>query len=117
MLFRSLAIEDSSGSFPWGSFRMLNATGKDLACGIGKQSKMIPAGWKPVDMKPAGDKPVSVWFALPVKPVKPFYSAVWPLDPDKRRLVILIPGTDPRLGPLTLKVIPEDRPEEPGTAP
>jgi len=104
-----LVIEDNTTSFPWGSFRLLNATGKSMAFGLGTERKMLPAGWKPVDVKPSGSQPLPVWFALPVEPVKPLYTAVWPVDPNTRRLVILVPSTEARLGPLALKVIPEDR--------
>ncbi len=114
---RGLAIEDSATVFPWGTFRLLNATGKSLACAIGKDKRMLPAGWKPIDVPAAGDSPLPVWFALPVEPVKPLYTAVWKPDENLRRLVILAPGNDPRLGPLAVKVILEDRRGLPLAAP
>ena len=106
---RGFAIEDDSTSFPWGSFRVLNATGKAMQMGFGAQRKQLPAGWQPVDVKPEGNKAAPVWFAAPGNPKTPLYSAVWKPDPDIRRLVIVVPGTEARLGPLALKVIPEDR--------
>jgi hypothetical protein len=106
---RGFAINDSDSSFPWGTFRVLNATGKALGIGLGTERKALPAGWTPVDLKPAGDKPVPVFFVNPADTKKPLYTGVWKPDPDLRRLVIVVPGTDPRLGPLALKVIPEDR--------
>jgi len=106
---RGFAIEDDSSSFPWGSFRILNATGKVLNMALGSERKQLPAGWQPVDMKPAGDKPVPVWVSTAESPKNPLYTSVWKPDADLRRLVIVVPGTDPRLGPLALKVIPEDR--------
>ncbi len=106
---RGFAIEDDSASFPWGSFRVLNATGKALAMGLGNQRAKLPAGWQPVVVKPAGEKAQPVWFAAMDNLQKPLYSGVWKPDADIRRLVIVVPGTDVRLGPLALKVIPEDR--------
>lgn len=106
---RGFAIEDDSGSFPWGSFRILNATGKPMAMGFGNQRKQLPAGWQPIDVKPADTKAAPVWFAAAGDPKTHLYSAVWKPDADIRRLVIVVPGTEARLGPLALKVIPEDR--------
>ncbi|QJE98801.1 hypothetical protein [Luteolibacter luteus] len=106
---RGYAIEDDSSSFAWGSFRVLNATGKVLNMALGSERKQLPATWQPVDMKPGGDKPVSVVVLSPDAPKAPLYSGVWKPEPDVRRLVIVVPGTDVRLGPLALKVIPEDR--------
>ena len=37
------------------------------------------------------------------------YSAVWEYDSELRMLVFLVPGDDPRLGPVGMKMIPEDR--------
>ena len=106
---RGFAIEDDSTSFPWGSFRVLNATGKTMYMGFGTQRKQLPAGWQPVDVKPAAIQPAPVWFAATNSPQNPLYSSVWTPDADIRRLVIVVPGTEARLGPLALKVIPEDR--------
>lgn len=106
---RGFVIEDDSSSFAWGSFRVLNATGKVLNMALGNERKQLPAGWQPVDMKPGGDKPVAVAVLSPEAPKAPLYSGVWKPEPDVRRLVIIVPGTDVRLGPLALKVIPEDR--------
>ncbi len=106
---RGFAIEDSDAAFPWGTFRILNATGKPLAIALGNERKTLPAGWVPVDLKPAGEKPVPVMVVSPAAPGQALYSSVWKPDANLRRLVIVVPGTDTRLGPLALKVIPEDR--------
>lgn len=106
---RGFAIGDDSASFPWGSFRVLNATGKVLHMALGPERKTLPANWQPVDLKPGGDKPLPVAVISPATPKAPLYTGVWKPEPDIRRLVIVVPGTDIRLGPLALKVIPEDR--------
>ena len=95
---RGFAIEDNSTSFPWGTFRILNATGKQL-----------PPAWQPVDLRPGGNKALPVSLASTDAPRKPLYTGVWKPEDDVRRLVFVIPGTEARLGPLALKVIPEDR--------
>lgn len=106
---RGFAIEDDSTSFTWGTFRILNATGKVLNMALGSERKQLPAGWLPVDLKPGGDKPIPVWLATADAPKNPLYTSVWKPEADVRRLVIVVPGSDPRLGPISLKVIPEDR--------
>ncbi len=106
---QGLAIEDSATAFPWGSFRVLNATGQALGIGLGTQRKPLPAGWQPVDLLPAGDLPLPVFLVASAEPKQPLYTSVWKPDPDLRRLVIVLLGSEPRLGPLALKVIPEDR--------
>jgi hypothetical protein len=88
---------------------VLNATGKVLNMALGNERKQLPAGWQPVDLKPGGDKPVPVVLVSPEAPKAPLYSCVGKPEPDVRRLVIVVPGTDVRLGPIALKVIPEDR--------
>lgn len=109
---RGFVLEDDVANFPWGSFRFLNGTGKDLGVALGSMSKPLAAGWIPLDFLPGGDKPLPVEIAIKDKNLpapKPAYSAVWKADPNVRRLVFLIPGTEPRLGPLAIKIIPEDR--------
>jgi hypothetical protein len=106
---RGFAIEDDSTSFPWGTSRILNATGKPLEVVLGSIRKQLPPAWQPVDLRPGGDKALAVSLASTDAPRKPLYTGVWKPENDVRRLVFVIPGTDSRLGPLALKVIPEDR--------
>ena len=106
---RGFAIEDSDTSFPWGSFRILNATGKPLGVIMGKERRAVPSGWVPVDFKPPVATPLPVQFVDPAAPTTDLFSAVWKSDANVRRLVIVVPGTEARLGPLALKIIPEDR--------
>lgn len=107
---RGLALEDSPKSFPWGSFRLFNATDREVLMRMGKVVKALPSGFTPVDFTaPAlGNHPVLI--APRDTPEQPFYSSIWTADPDSRRLIVLLPSTDTRLGHLTLKVIPEQRP-------
>ena len=106
---RGFVLEDDVANFPWGTFRLLNGTGKELAVALGSLRKLMPAGWIPLDLQPGGDKALPVEITTGAEPKTPVYSAIWKADPDVRRLVFVIPGTEPRLGPLAIKVIPEDR--------
>jgi hypothetical protein len=106
---RGFAIEDNSTSFPWGTFRILNATGKPLEVALGTIREQLPPAWQPVDLRPGGNKALPVSLASTDAPRKPLYTGVWKPEDDVRRLVFVIPGTEARLGPLALKVIPEDR--------
>lgn len=106
---RGFVIEDSEGNFAWGSFRILNATGKGLAIALGSEKKLLPASWTPIDLKPSGDKAVPVIVVAQSDSKTALFSGVWKPDADLRRLVIILPSTDVRNGPLALKVIPEDR--------
>jgi hypothetical protein len=106
---RGFALEDNSTSFPWGTFRILNASGKPLEVVLGTIHKQLPPAWQPVDLRPGGDKALPVSVASTDAPRKPLYTGVWKPENDVRRLVFVVPGTDVRLGPIALKVIPEDR--------
>lgn len=52
---------------------------------------------------------MEVKFYFREEPARPFYSAVWEQSPDLRTLVFLIPGNDPRLGSVAMKMVHEDR--------
>lgn len=110
---RGYMLEDDVANFPWGTYRMLNGTGKELAMRLGSLVKPLAAGWTPLDLMPGGNKPLPVEIAMrdTAEPnsMKTVYSAVWKPDPDVRNLVFIVPGTEPRLGPLSIKVIPENR--------
>lgn len=110
---RGLVLEDNTTNFPWGTFRFLNASGKDLGVALGSLRKALPAAWQPVDLLPGGDKALPVEIAMGDKDgdgsLKPLYASMWKADPDVRRLVFVTLGTTPRLGALDIKIIPEDR--------
>lgn len=110
---RGYVLEDDVANFPWGTYRMLNGTGKELAMRLGSLAKPLTADWKPLDLMPGGNKPLPVEIAMrdaaAADAMKTVYSAIWKPDPDVRNLVFVVPGTEPRLGPLAIKVIPENR--------
>ncbi|WP_193211389.1 hypothetical protein [Luteolibacter marinus] len=111
----AMVIEDDASSFKWGSVRAFNATPRNLALSIGDTGKLLPKGWKPVDYQPAPDKTLPVTILLPEELKKAaskrslLFSTVWTGESDVRALTIIVPGTDPRLGPVAVKVITEDR--------
>ncbi len=107
---RTYVVEDSSGSFSWGTMRMINATGKVLMIRVDKTVSPLPNSWSPVDVKPGGDaRNVSVQLAAKDNPKTILYSAVWEHDPNLRKLAFILPGTDDRTGVVDFKIIPEDR--------
>lgn len=103
-------IEDDANGFPWGCTRLVNATGKKLVFAAGKKAVEVPDSWNPVQVDPGGEeRNMEVRLFFRERPEKSFYSAVWQYRKDIRTLVFLVPGTDPRLGPVAMKMIPENR--------
>lgn len=107
---RCFVIEDSSSRFGWGTLRFINATGRDLLVREDKTITPLPKTWKAVDLSPGGQKRnIGIQMASPADLKAVLYSAVWEHDPDVRKLIIVVPGTDAGSGAVDLKIIPEDR--------
>lgn len=107
---RCFVIEDGSNSFAWGTFRFINATGKELLVRNDKVTKSLPETWKAVDLNPGGAvRNMGIQLAARDNLEAILYSAVWEYDPDVRKLIIIVPGTDAQGGVVNLKIIPEDR--------
>lgn len=107
---RAFVIEDATGSFSWGSFRFINATGKELLVRNDKVTKSLPQTWKAVDLNPGGGaRNMGIQLAARDQLDVILYSAVWEYDPNVRKLIIIVPGTDAQSGAVNLKIIPEDR--------
>ena len=107
---RCFVIEDSSGRFGWGTLRFINATGRDLLIREDKAIKPLPKTWTAVDISPGGQKRnIGIQMASPADLKAILYSSVWEHDPDVRKLIIVVPGTDAGSGAVDLKIIPEDR--------
>lgn len=103
-------IEDDESNFPWGSTRLVNATGRKLVFVAEKKAVEVPATWTPVTVDPGGsERNMEVRLFFRENREKPFYSAIWQYTRDIRTLVFLVPGTDARLGPVAMKMIPESR--------
>lgn len=107
---RGFVIEDSAGNFAWGTFRFINATGKELLVRNDKVTKSLPETWKAVDLDPGGEaRNMLIQMASRKNLNEILYSAVWEYDPNFRKLIIIVPGTDAQSGAVVLKIIPEDR--------
>lgn len=107
---RLVLLEDDASAFPWGSIRFINACGKKLAFVMDKKVVPIPPSWDPIQTDPGSSaRNLDVQIFFYDKPERPVYSSVWEYHPEERVLVFLIPGEDPRLGPVAMKMISEDR--------
>ncbi|MEI6192744.1 MAG: hypothetical protein WCP45_11465 [Verrucomicrobiota bacterium] len=107
---RAIAIDDSKAAFPWGSIRFFNTTGNPLTIRFGTDLKPLPEGDKLVDIKPDGPaRRIGVQVSLENEPDEILYSAVWEYDPQVRKLIFVLPGTNPQTKAVDLKVIPEDQ--------
>ena len=107
---RAIAIDDSTAVFSWGSIRFLNTTGNPLTIRYGTDLKPLPEGDKLVDIKPNGPaRRIGVQVSLEEKPDEILYSAVWEHDPQVRKLIFVLPGTNPQTKAVDLKVIPDDQ--------
>jgi hypothetical protein len=107
---RAIAIDDSTATFPWGSIRFFNTTGNPLTIRFGTDLKPLPEGDKLVDIKPDGPaRRIGVQLFMEENPDEILYSAVWEHDPQVRKLIFVLPGTNPHTKAVDLKVIPEDQ--------
>jgi hypothetical protein len=107
---RAIAIDDSTATFPWGSIRFLNTTGNPLTIRFGADLKPLPEGDKLLDITPDGPaRRIGVQLFMEEKPDEILYSAVWEHDPQVRKLIFVVPGTNPQSKAVDLKVIPEDQ--------
>ena len=107
---RPYVIDDDNADFPWGGIRFINASGKKLAFVLEKKAVILPASWTPVTVNPGGvSRNVETQLFFFDEPAVPIYSAIWEQQQDVRMLIFLVPGDDPRLGPVAMKMISEDR--------
>jgi hypothetical protein len=107
---RLVVLEDDAPNFPWGCSRFINACGRKLAFVYEKKLTALPVSWEPVLVNPGGDnRNMEVQIFLFDDPQRPIYSAVWEQRQEVRTLIFIVPGEDPRLGPVAMKMISEDR--------
>jgi hypothetical protein len=103
-------IDDDTTGFPWGGIRFINASGKKLAFVFEKKTVVLPASWTPVSVNPEGvSRNMETQLFLFDQPAAPIYSAIWEQQQDVRMLIFIVAGEDPRLGPVAMKMISEDR--------
>jgi hypothetical protein len=107
---RLYVIDDDTADFPWGGIRFINASGKKLAFVFEKKTVILPASWTPVSVNPGGvSRNMETQLFIFDQPAVPVYSAIWEQQQDVRMLIFIVPGEDPRLGPVAMKMISEDR--------
>jgi hypothetical protein len=107
---RLFVLEDDALNFNWGSFRFINATSRSLVYSCEKKFVAIPPSWNPVQAMPGGEaRNMEVKFYFLEDSSQPFSSSIWEHDPDERMLIFFVPTEDPRLGPIAMKMIPENR--------
>lgn len=110
---RALVIDDSTVNFPWGSYRLVNTTGRPLVCWMDKaKPKAVNGPSQPINVTPGGARrnfPVA--FSFKTAPKKYLFTSIWEHRPDYRRLVIITRQKDKRHGVIGLKVIPERKSE------
>lgn len=107
---RPIILDDDLAGFSWGSIRLVNATGKKLVFKWEKKLMALPETWTPTQVSPGGEnRNMQVQLFLHDTPDPPLYSSVWEHRSHYRNLIFIMPGDDPRLGPVTFKYITEDR--------
>lgn len=107
---RTFVIEDNTANFNFGTMRFINATGKALLVRHEQAVKALSAAWAPVDIDPGGQvRNMGIQLAARDNLKQVLYSAVWEHNPEVRKLIFVLPGTDVRTGAVEFKVIAEDR--------
>jgi len=107
---RLLVLEDDATSFLWGGIRFINASGKPLVFAYEKKTISLPASWTPVMVNPGGtNRNMETRIFLPDQPKHMIYSSIWEQNQNVRTLIFIVPGEDPRLGPVAMKMIAETR--------
>ena len=110
---KTIVLKDDLSSFPWGSTRFFNVTGKPYVFKFGEKLVRISADAKPTLMSPGGDRrKVEVGLYNPDDAKKRIYSAVWEHRPDLRKLVFIAPQEDRSLGTIEMRVIQERKVSE-----
>jgi len=103
-------LEDDLQSFKWGTIRLLNATPQPLVFRWGKDTRPLPADWKPIDVDPGGrTRNLEILLFLKENLQQPIYSSVWEYRDDKRQLVFVVSNPDPTLRDVSFKIVPEIR--------
>ena len=106
---RAVIIEDDTSSFPWGTIRMINTTGKPLVFRHEKRLTRLKPDWNPVKIAPGGEtRNMEIALHLPDKPTQPLYSAIWEHRNELRQLVFVASQPDQSLGPVGFKFITEN---------
>ena len=105
---RAFTMEDSSGSFRYGTTRFFNTTGKPLMVRYEKSLLRLDKPWEPVDAAPGGGaRNTAIQVAAAGSPPSVLYSTIWEYDPGARKVAIIVAGTPADPGPIAVKIISE----------
>jgi len=106
---RLMALDSSTSSFPWGSYRMINTTGKSLKMRLDKKLVALPKTRKSITVQLSRNDGMIKMIATLASSTTPFFGCVSEHRHDTRKILIFSRQTDKRLGPLALRIIPERR--------
>jgi len=104
---RMMALNHSADSFPWGSYRIINTTGKALKMRLDQKLVPIPKTRKSVTVKLNRQPGMIKMLATLANSNSPFFGCVSEHRLDTRKILIFSRQADRRLGPLALRIIPE----------
>ena len=103
---RPLILKDDSETFPWGTFRVINTTGKPFVFRVEKKLLKVPPSWKPLSIALGGEgRNIEAALYNPDNDKRPVYSSIWEQNPGLRKLVFIANQENPALGTIDLKVI------------
>ena len=104
----AIVLKDDLESFPWGSTRFFNVTGKPYVFKFDDKLVRIGAGSKPTLMRPGGERrKVQVGLYNPDDAKNRLYSAIWEHRPQMRKLVFIAAQEDRSMGAIEMRVVPE----------
>jgi hypothetical protein len=104
---RMMALDHSTRSFPWGSYRIINTTGKALKMRLGSKLLAIPKTRKSLTVKLNQKSGMIKMIATLAGSTTPFFGCISEHRQDTRKILIFSRQSDRRLGPLALRIIPE----------
>jgi hypothetical protein len=103
------ALNDSTDNFPWGSYRIINTTGRALKIKIDKKVVPIANDKKPKTIISNSKEGMINILAALKESKEPLFGCISPHSKNTRKLIILSPSRDKRLGPLAVRIIPEKK--------
>ena len=103
------ALNDSTDNFPWGSYRIMNITGRALKIKIDKKVFPIANDKKPKTFTISSKEGMIQILAALKESKEPLFGCISPHSKNTRKLIILSPSTDKRLGHLAVRIIPEKK--------
>ncbi len=108
--YRLLPFDDSMDTLPWGSYRFINFTGRNLLAFAGSKNQRheLRSNRASATISPGGSKRNLQWLIYdnPGTEGKPVFSAQWLHRPNYRSLIFITESTNQR-GAINVKSIDE----------